>query len=763
MLHMNLKLSFQIYSAAFWIVNGSRKLLCSQALQKKDSRSTLARVVKRRLFTSSTQRTSWTDFFSEAPISQEDDLTQSMPTGRPVDIPQRVIKEETPGWPSLEVYISHFDRSMSKRPYELGFRVFPAKDPVQQRKIEQHSRDAFQREFDKALDSNDPYHLLFWMLDAAVNNPSFLSDMDGQVFGSALRRLDPQYFIQPYQHVIPRNSPKFSNHRKSPHIISMFRQYTNAVLKLVHCRRASGCKIGLEEYRFLLKAAASARLSDSASHIWVAMLEDNVAPDISCYHALFKAVCFDGTHRHSEQVKVRLLPINSVLYRRHYTSHTGYKFGRGGIRDVIVYWYNHMCNRGLSPTAETYSLVMLALGRERKMDEVKRLVRGAWEIDLDEILDPREQTNTLSQARARPLIDPLCNPDPSTIRNLMLVLCSNNQIPEALKAVEHMANLYSMPVDAETWEELLGWSSTLFAPRTNRQIVDWKGYGIGQMDKAAIREVWATIQGEPYKAKPTLRMLDTMCSNAARRDSLKEILEYIRAGLLIYRDRLRRYLNLLQDLSRVVLRDNGKANARRSPKKSQYQLHHEVQVARAAEYEAFSTIQRWFVLVLQRNRWMGHGTKDSLVDWDRQVVPDLIQELWHFRPQELHYRPWQGELKTRTEDNSRGCIQFKAGESTLHEWHGLQRLLDALPAALDVEPGGFQTGILGYIKRNHDACRAAGIEDFIVQVLGPEHTQNPMIQDSEVHNTEVPAPSTTPDTMQMQNNHFASNICGVPA
>lgn len=722
---MSISLNLQYSLTAVRLTIGSHGLY-AQRLKTRSRRSPKSQA-SRRYFTTF-QRRSDSENHSDHPGAQDEQRTLSGNFWAAARYPPKVKEHNEAhtypskpgvglGWPSIYQRIDRFEISRKRRPFKLGFPVFDDGNliPTNERhpSSECASHETLWHTINRNIDGQDPYRLLFSMLDAA-SEPGVLPDMAPTKFRAIFRRLSPKHFIEPYQQLVLPKAQGDLDERSTPKVISMFHNYVDALLTLVGRRHASGCKVSLEEYRLLLGAAAAARSQPIASHIWIAMLEDKVEPDLASYNLLFEALCYASTHAHGERVRLRLIKTNSVRYRRPSSSDSSYKFGIGGVHETVIYWYNHMCNRGLSPDADTYGFVMVALGRVRFVKDIKRLVRGTWDIDLDNI--PR--TKVQSPKGFQISIDPSCTPKPSTLRHLMHVMCINNQLTEAMRAIEYMAELYSIRIPAEALEELVLWTGALSAHRTNRQMSDWKGYGVGQVKKSTMREVWKTIHEEPYNVKPTMRVLDALCSNASRRMALTELLKYVRDGVRIYRHQLREYLEALHRQAEGILliAAQGEPSHRPSEIPSRYQLHHEVQVARAKECVSFGMIRRWFRLLLRGERFMGHMTADRIVDWDRQVIPDLVQELWHFRSAGVHYSPQQ--FYSPGEAHGRGEIQFKEGVSDLAEWGQLQHGLDLLPLVINA-----QLPSVSEMERHLDACKRRGIDTFITEILGAEEAR----------------------------------------
>lgn len=618
------------------------------------------------------------------------------------------------GWTAIKREIYRQNRLANEHPYNLGFPVFqsPRVAPSMRQTVRRPMAERdLKRSIEDAMSLNDPYQLMCAMLQTR-RHPKVLRELTSEQFTKVLHNLSPQHFIKPYEGSRPHFWERLSDQRRTPRLKQKFYRYMFALLSQAHHRRLAGENICLEDYQLLLEAAAAGRSSRTASHIWIAMLEEKHEPSLACYNALFEALCVDDLHKSKEQRNLRLIPTNIARFRISDAPTSGYKFGRGGLRETVTYWFNHMCNQGIHPNAETYGWLMVALAREQDLKEVYRLIRGTWDIDLEDLPNSEERYPS-----TKPLIDPYCNPTPSTLKHLMHAMCVNNSLPEAMRAVERMSKAFSLAITDETWEVLIEWTAIHSINRTSKRIENWQGQGIGQVKNIMLRETWNVIRQEPFNVNASLQMLNHFCSNAARRGNLTEVLGYVRQGVKIYRARLKAYMKALETQAQSLLHEPTTFKSPSTITPSRFQLHHTTLSARLLEHQAFDLLRRWFVLIVRNPHFMRQYKAVQIVEWHRIALPTTIQELWHFRPLGLHYEPC-GNL-----------VEFEEKESTLREWEDLQMALERVTPETDAKVGE----VVERVKMKLEACQRRGIDEFVEEVLGPEV----VVRESAVSKTEV--------------------------
>ncbi|KAL9627257.1 MAG: hypothetical protein Q9164_007657, partial [Protoblastenia rupestris] len=303
---MNVPSQLQNSTAALRRVIGPQSL-CSTRSRSRQPRPRRSHITERSFLTD--RSTGGHDTYAEHVRSQNGTTSIQFVSWKPKENIQRAARPDEActgfseralglGWPSLHQWTAGFDESRKRRPERLGFSVSHARNTIAADDAHHSGRCLDEATLESAVDTaiheKDPYKLLSAMLDASRS--AFLVNMSPEKFRSTLRLLGPKHFINPYQQAIATKNKEFTPTRPFPYVTIMFRRYVESLLKLVSCRRASGCEVGLEEYKVLLMAAASARRQDVASHVWIAMLEDNIEPDLATYNCLFESLCYASTH-----------------------------------------------------------------------------------------------------------------------------------------------------------------------------------------------------------------------------------------------------------------------------------------------------------------------------------------------------------------------------------------------------------------------------------------------------------------------------------
>ena len=85
-------------------------------------------------------------------------------------------------------------------------------------------------------------------------------------------------------------------------------EHASLLNQLLAIRRAAGIKIGLEEYRMLLRAARDLGDNGMAVALWRHLLDDGLIPDTECYNYYMAASVWNGIHIAAARHKMRVIP-----------------------------------------------------------------------------------------------------------------------------------------------------------------------------------------------------------------------------------------------------------------------------------------------------------------------------------------------------------------------------------------------------------------------------------------------------------------------
>lgn len=509
----------------------------------------------------------------------------------------------------------------------------------------------------RALQREQPYALLS-AVSKASSEAGFIGSIPETAFIDILRLLDPANFLGELKHV-HRDIQLYDNniYGQYPihHIQPTFDGYMRVVRQLLSRRVKDGCKLKLEEYKFLLKALAHVGDADSALFTWRSLKEANVSPDLDCYNYFNEAKCWSNAYQAKERRRLRVVPwITQLRHPWHRKRLPGYTVGKGGLKARVSKEFVSMIESGIMADVKAFTLLMTALAKEGDLSGAKSILVQVWDVNVDALADADEdpaKPNGLQRGSA-------LYPNEELLWTLAHIFGSNNDIPSALRAVDYVSRRYSIPISAYVWDHLLEWTFVLATPRTNRIKNDgWSGNATGQLPLRSFESLWTTMTSEPYNVKPNLSMYNRFIKNLCHRNVLDAALGLIFQSMPMYsikHEQLPTYREITGAQSKSSLSNAltmSRADTRPLYGKwdgSQEQRQYEEASLRLQCYRDFLFCQRWFRLLLGCKRW---GSEiDRILLWQRQKLPDMVLYFWNFRPLEhISYDIQNGHVEIWTE------------------------------------------------------------------------------------------------------------------
>ncbi len=505
----------------------------------------------------------------------------------------------------------------------------------------------------RALQQKKPYVLMPALL-RALHDPTFVPSLPATTFHEIIRFLDPKYFLQDLKHIHREFHPAqiriYGN--DEPHIQEIFDDYEAIVDFILHNRARHGRRLGLEEYRILLKALSHTGNGKAAYRVWVNMNEESIEPDLDCYNSYYQARCWSNAYHPAERFKLRVIPM-TMKYRQAPLGKLsrrlpGYSVGRGGLKATISETFVDMIEQGIMADAIAFSLLMTGLAKEGDLAGVKSILKQVWDVDADSPADMDEDPQMPNGLACE---SPLY-PNEQVLWTIADIFGSNNDIPAALRVVDYVSRRYSIPISTRVWGVLLEWTYVLSQRRSNGAVsgLDWTGIAQGQLPLRSVESLWNTMISEPYSIEPTMGMYDRYIRNLRDRDMLDAFVTQASKGLSLYWSSFRRYAKLItlhQSGRKITGPDNDTmsdivhASPDQSPLASSLlnshdrkpdpdSIRYEETVLRLELVRQFATISRWVRLLLGGTRW--YGKESRIFQWERRILPDVIRRLWLFRP-----------------------------------------------------------------------------------------------------------------------------------
>ena len=444
--------------------------------------------------------------------------------------------------------------------------------------------------------------------------------------------LDPSIFIEPYAQIYEDIHPGAQAAMKDQtlHMKEVFTNYSEIFQKIVENRTAHRRDLSFEEFKLHLNVARCLRDGKMASNIWAELVRSGKDPDTICYNHYFEAMCWSNTHDYIEISKLRV-ESRSLIARSQrsrykmskWDSQLGYQTGEHSLKAQITNTFSKMVETGVTADGKTFSLLMTALSREGDIRGVKSILKKVWDVDVDDIMASDFDSFKLANIK---LESPLY-PTDDLLFVVAHVFGSNNDLPTALRIVDHLSRKYDIKVGRKTWDELLRWAFVLSVPRSSRH-ERRPDLLSGQLPLKSVTRLWETMVAPPYKCKPSMRMYGFYIKNAVYRRHLDLVLGAMLEGLSIHRSLMRHHMSL--KLQRDANINNGTTSPHLDPFISLHWLQKMEKRARLLEFRNFTMISRWFCWLLDESQWYGGTAK--IVLWERLKLPLAIEVFWDFRP-----------------------------------------------------------------------------------------------------------------------------------
>ncbi|WEW61059.1 hypothetical protein PRK78_006548 [Emydomyces testavorans] len=511
-----------------------------------------------------------------------------------------------------------------------------------------------------------------------LGSPEFqraVHELPATTFVEVFRLLSPEYFIEPNKKIQSRLHPTTAYlNRILPHCIVIAR-FAARLESIASLRRAYH-KLGLAEYTHLLSCSASMGYGRMAHSVWEAMARDRIEPTVECYNYFMEARVWDNAYVAKENHRLRSTLWIYEKRRRWWSNpgYRGYKTGKGGVRDEVHQLFDTMVKSGLNPNESTFIQIMTAASREWDVKAVKVTLKTVWNIDVDLLeKDPNNHPQVTVYATTSPL-----HPSSRLLYAVAHIFGSNNDFAMALKLVDFISQNYSIPIPQRVWQELLQWSFILSIERFGKHA---RENMVGKIPRDSPSKLFDVLISPPYNAIPNHRMYDIVVKLGWIEQSRDYTFQHMRAGRSLFLETLRTRDHSFHELSKMykelaTMRKAGLSSenlsffadetentpgiddrySTLSKPAYKHQLSHlypsikspgpywdlynklkllNIKVAREVIY-----IQRWIRLVLTRRKWV--GPKEL---WERQGIPDFIQEWREFLPYRVFYHTKTGTVE----------------------------------------------------------------------------------------------------------------------
>ncbi len=368
---------------------------------------------------------------------------------------------------------------------------------------------------------------------------------------------------------------------------------------------------------------------------------DGITPDTTCYNHYLAALCWSGMFYPVSRHKVRVIPYHMVMrttgpVREGFDNYT--VGPEVGIKAKMLREFDNMVRSGLLGDEKTFALLMTGMAREGDLNGCKAILNKVWDIDLGALLGSYGTQVVKEYPKTSPL-----RPGPDLLMAIAHVWGCNNDIPTALRLVDHVSQGYSIPIPLEVWAHLQEWTFVLAVPRFGPRKLDSDGASTGKLPKRAVSSLWETMTNEPYNVRPSMPMYNREIKNLTSRDMLKQMLQLMEGARQLYLRSIQKYRRSQEAYRRARALWRSHRLVLRSTKPID-KLRREVEYNAIIKRRNLFFIKRWVRLLITYRggfKWRAGRGYDP---YTRRVLPSLIDTWRAFLPELVYYNTPDGHV-----------------------------------------------------------------------------------------------------------------------
>ncbi|THY07693.1 hypothetical protein D6D02_04969 [Aureobasidium pullulans] len=469
------------------------------------------------------------------------------------------------------------------------------------------------------------YHGLIKLFSATEDNLKFIQSVPENTFTEMLAHLQPKNTLEwatiPYSQL----SPAMVQQLHLPSADSLIREHLLNAIQILDRRNKSGKTLSVTDYSLILGFARWTGQRDVAESFWRAMETDHVVPDLKCYNNYLGAIVSHLRHEpyasHSRRLTAFRIEARSKPSPN--ARHAAYKIGDGGIKQEVMSFHREMIQNDVVPDEETFRLLILGVAREGDLDTVKKILRQVWRIDVDGIVNGLEDGYSEKELDMSPT-SPLY-PTPFLIYAIAHAFGINNDIPTALRLVDHVSRTLKVEVFDHVWHELFNWTFVLSLPRQASRREH------AYLPKASVQKIWEVMRNKPYNVRPTMSMYNKLINSLFIQQRTRDMWHYMCEALPLFEDMRIKTRNLSKALRKAL----------RQPRHEIYtaqpvgQLHEDYMHSRVVQKTSRLWLKRWVRLLLASMHSWRKVDKDLF--WSTIQIPKVILEWKEFMPSKVWY------------------------------------------------------------------------------------------------------------------------------
>ncbi|CAG8952689.1 hypothetical protein HYFRA_00008931 [Hymenoscyphus fraxineus] len=503
-----------------------------------------------------------------------------------------------------------------------------------------------------ALRSGDPHSVLrsFVQLSSEADRTTLiniLAWMPTTTFIETLRCLDPKHFVDRYHRLHEDIGYVRAAQLSLPQvdIVGHYKfcsLFLSLIRRVVDARRES-YPFTILELRYLLRVARGIGNFQYAEDIWFALTpmgKGHLDPDIICYNDFMAVICWapsrhPGKRRRLRNTAWNLAPRSWVQPPLDVQDFT---IGPRGTAKRVSTLFQQMVASGQRGNEETFSHMIIGLGREGDIPAVESILQRVWNVNVPELTSTGGNSDLT--ARKWPPDSPFY-PSQQLLYSIAHCYGSNNDIPTALTIIDYISSQYSVMMSKDTWYELLRWAYVLSRPssRPLRSSYKWDTASIrNPIPSDAVLNLFRTMVSDPYNVKPNVEMYNLAVRAALFNRKLRDAEVLMEDGRIQHKKEVHN-LGLLMD-KMTILRERGQQDDHQYDKLSRL-LHLQQLTLRKNRL----IIRKWVEKLSTTNHSSSLRRK---LTWYAHTLPRLVNSWKSFMPYHIGYHTATGHVRMWT-------------------------------------------------------------------------------------------------------------------
>jgi hypothetical protein len=497
--------------------------------------------------------------------------------------------------------------------------------------------------FDDILREDHPERLLY-TLTSSSKGRRFVAQASHEDFNRVCHRMDPRQMFAGLKWIhryikpsLEQNLFEFRSVRPLEDRLSHFRLQ---ITEIVQLRVDAGKPLTSMVCHFLLHCARELADGPMARHVWEIMIPEQKLQKhlrLSHHNLYMEAICWSNTLDKKEQLQLRVTPRNLALRGSENSppGMVGHRVGPVGIRQEVLEVFHQMVNREFEGNEETFTNLMVAMGREGDLAGVKSVLRSVYNIDVDllcQVDEEEVETPTVFEDGSS------LRPTDRLLYTIAHVFGSNNQVRLANTLVSFVSRQYCVPITFEVWLQLLEWTLALVLPRATRTD---KTKSMGKVHWSVLEDLWGEMTEGPCAIQPNIVMHMIRARSQQHRGSITHFTETMRFAIGMYEEHggaAEALRTALLNICDTILQQPTTDDLQILPAK----FFHIRRAFVLASLRKDRDLQLLIVAVrrgLRENHWVGPQT-----DFERVHMPNMVRDFQSYLPDSFSYRSTGGTI-----------------------------------------------------------------------------------------------------------------------